>query len=505
MTATLSECQAHMRAAEDRPERMRDWLIRMINSGRFPGLEWLDEAKTIFRVPWIHAKKRGYCKERDAALFREWAVHSGKYRDEGDPTVWKINFRCAINGLKDILEMKDLQTEDCRVYKVLPSRSRRSQRKHRSRFPTTEPYCYPLQVSPGMWGSEDGSSCYQPPPPPAYISGIKMEFEPPTYPSQPHNTDIPAEQAYYYQHSPAVISPLVALPTIVPPFIPLRREDSPDSGYGQNSPAQPVPAENPFVASTSNINNACPFSMTTCNTPSSVSSFLGDRTTEHDEEILQLVGELEDAHPPATPPSPHPHSLSVRILYGSILVHKAGHPLHPRLPSLQWAPAQQIILPSNHPNHVAKDIFEAMTRGLVLEMVDNDIYATALCRTVVYYGSSACDQSYALEKEQRTKVFDYNNCFLPLLEKYALGQGPAPRPNVIFSLGQSWGPHRHAGQNLVSVVITHLPAEHAVRTVGLPSNIIVRDLLLDGPGSVEIEGASLEDLAAEAFLNQFSS
>ena len=218
-----------MRAAEDRPERMRDWLIRMINSGRFPGLEWLDEAKTIFRVPWIHAKKRGYCKERDAALFREWAVHSGKYRDEGDPTVWKINFRCAINGLKDILEMKDLQTEDCRVYKVLPSRSRRSQRKHRSRFPTTEPYCYPLQgtgkplvflvpqlqnktmfkdilmqrnvsfiyyfttVSPGMWGSEDGSSCYQPPPPPAYISGIKMEFEPPTYPSQPHNTDIPAE------------------------------------------------------------------------------------------------------------------------------------------------------------------------------------------------------------------------------------------------------------------------------------------------------------------------
>lgn len=148
MSVILSECQSHLRVgseAEDRPERMRDWLIRVINSGRFAGLEWLDDAKTIFRVPWIHAKKRGYCKERDAALFREWAVHSGKYRDEGDPTVWKINFRCAINGLKDILEMKDLQTEDCRIYKVLPSRSRRGQRKQRSRFPTTEPYCYPLQ------------------------------------------------------------------------------------------------------------------------------------------------------------------------------------------------------------------------------------------------------------------------------------------------------------------------------------------------------------------------
>ena len=60
-----------------RPERMRDWLVRMINSGQFPGLKWLDEDKMIFRVPWIHAKKRDYNMERDAALFREWAIHSG--------------------------------------------------------------------------------------------------------------------------------------------------------------------------------------------------------------------------------------------------------------------------------------------------------------------------------------------------------------------------------------------------------------------------------------------
>ena len=123
---------------DERPERMRDWIVRMVNSGRFHGLEWINNEKNVFRVPWIHAKKRGYCKERDAALFREWAIHSGKYRDESDPTVWKINFRCAINGLKDIMEIKDMQTEDCRVYKVLPSRSRR--RKPRRRFPNTEPY-----------------------------------------------------------------------------------------------------------------------------------------------------------------------------------------------------------------------------------------------------------------------------------------------------------------------------------------------------------------------------
>ena len=37
----------------------------------------MDQEKMVFRVPWVHAKKRDYNQERDAALFREWAIHSG--------------------------------------------------------------------------------------------------------------------------------------------------------------------------------------------------------------------------------------------------------------------------------------------------------------------------------------------------------------------------------------------------------------------------------------------
>lgn len=62
----------------ERPERMREWLVRMIDSGRFLGLEWMDHDMSIFRVPWVHAKKRDYNQERDAALFKEWAIHSGR-------------------------------------------------------------------------------------------------------------------------------------------------------------------------------------------------------------------------------------------------------------------------------------------------------------------------------------------------------------------------------------------------------------------------------------------
>ena len=90
----------------------------MINTGRFPGLEWINEEKTIFRVPWKHDYRK-----RDATIFREWAIRARKYREDGDPIAWKVNFRCALNGAKGIMEMKDLQEEDCRVYRVLPSQN----------------------------------------------------------------------------------------------------------------------------------------------------------------------------------------------------------------------------------------------------------------------------------------------------------------------------------------------------------------------------------------------
>lgn len=110
----------------ERPQRMKDWLIEQINSNSYDGLQWVDDEKTIFRVPWIHAKKRGYNPERDAALFRAWAKHTGKYKGEGDATTWKINFRCALNGLKDIVELKDNQTENFRMYRLLPDTKRRT-------------------------------------------------------------------------------------------------------------------------------------------------------------------------------------------------------------------------------------------------------------------------------------------------------------------------------------------------------------------------------------------
>jgi len=55
----------------------------------------------------------------------------GKYGDGSDVTTWKINFRCALNGLKDIIERKDLEEQDCRVYQMLPQLGSNRRRKRR--------------------------------------------------------------------------------------------------------------------------------------------------------------------------------------------------------------------------------------------------------------------------------------------------------------------------------------------------------------------------------------
>jgi len=157
-----------------------------------------------------------------------------------------------------------------------------------------------------------------------------------------------------------------------------------------------------------------------------------------------------------------------------------------------------IQLPMQHPHPLANDLFEAMRQGLLIEVNNNNIYATPLCRAVVYYGHSSTLQSQPLKKDQRTMVFDYNNTFRPALEHYALCKASPPTPCVVFSLGQPWGPGRHVAQNLISIIITHSLAKHDLNIVS--PNALAHDLLMDIPETGKIEKATL---GAEAHLSQF--
>ncbi|XP_010896668.1 interferon regulatory factor 2 [Esox lucius] len=119
--------------------RMRPWLEEQINSSLIPGLKWVNREKRIFQIPWMHAARHGWDLEKDAPLFKNWAIHTGKYQvgtDKPDPKTWKANFRCAMNSLPDIEEVKDKSikkgTNAFRVYKML-SPSERQNKKGKKR------------------------------------------------------------------------------------------------------------------------------------------------------------------------------------------------------------------------------------------------------------------------------------------------------------------------------------------------------------------------------------
>ncbi|XP_072534686.1 interferon regulatory factor 2a isoform X2 [Salminus brasiliensis] len=91
-------------------QRMRPWLEEQINSGKIQGLQWVNKEENIFQIPWMHAARHGWDLDKDAPLFMNWAIHTGKYHpgvDKPDPKTWKANFRCAMNSLPDIEEVKD--------------------------------------------------------------------------------------------------------------------------------------------------------------------------------------------------------------------------------------------------------------------------------------------------------------------------------------------------------------------------------------------------------------
>uniref|UniRef100_A0A8C8RVP1 Interferon regulatory factor 3 n=1 Tax=Pelusios castaneus TaxID=367368 RepID=A0A8C8RVP1_9SAUR len=101
------------------------WLREKLDRGFYPGVTWLDEARTQFRVPWKHGLRQDASSD-DFQLFRDWAIDSGSYRPGQDapaPSVWKRNFRSALNrkpGIRVLWDRSSDSADPHKVYEILP-------------------------------------------------------------------------------------------------------------------------------------------------------------------------------------------------------------------------------------------------------------------------------------------------------------------------------------------------------------------------------------------------
>ncbi|CAK6969250.1 interferon regulatory factor 9 [Scomber scombrus] len=106
--------------------RLRNWIVEQVSSGKYPGLMWDDDAKTMFRIPWKHAGKQDFRKDEDAAIFKAWAEFKGKLTEEGrdNPASWKTRLRCALNKspeFTEVMERAQLDiSEPYKVYRLVP-------------------------------------------------------------------------------------------------------------------------------------------------------------------------------------------------------------------------------------------------------------------------------------------------------------------------------------------------------------------------------------------------
>ncbi|XP_069124950.1 interferon regulatory factor 2-like isoform X2 [Argopecten irradians] len=90
-------------------QKMRPWLMNLLLHENVTGLSWLSKRERTFRISWRHAARQGWNPDKDADLFEKWARHTGKHMDNDvpDPKRWKANFRCALNSLPDVAEVKE--------------------------------------------------------------------------------------------------------------------------------------------------------------------------------------------------------------------------------------------------------------------------------------------------------------------------------------------------------------------------------------------------------------
>ena len=80
--------------------KLRQWLIDQIDSGKYPGLVWENDEKSIFRIPWKHAGKQDYNREEDAALFKVGLsrVGFGAVGRAGALACWDGSAGCPLPG-----------------------------------------------------------------------------------------------------------------------------------------------------------------------------------------------------------------------------------------------------------------------------------------------------------------------------------------------------------------------------------------------------------------------
>ncbi|KAM4033673.1 interferon regulatory factor 8-like isoform 2-T3 [Anomaloglossus baeobatrachus] len=373
------------------PLRLKEWLILQIDSGKYPGLQWENEEKTMFKIPWKHAAKHNYKEEEDAALFKAWAKHKGKFREgsKEDPSVWKTRLRCALNKSPDFKEVLDSGQDFGEPYKL---------------------YSIVSDPPPKTYeGSKEAIKKLREEPPrieePLRIPMIKMENE--------------------MMEGLLTTDGSSKLPKL----------------KGFYSPIEGGSFPSPVIFKTQNIDHKVAEMSETAIIPSSSSSsdyWLHVRLYYQGKLVTEVTTQAAEGCRivPLSLPE-HEHNL------GS-LHHLEDIPLPPpqMLPDV-LSPEMQIVV---------KKLLLHLDKGVLLWVAPDGVYIKRQCQVRVYWSGPLApntDQPNKLEREKTCKVLD-TECFMNELHMFVKHTGPEPQYQIQLCFGEEYPGSTPSSKKLIT-------------------------------------------------------
>jgi hypothetical protein len=196
----------------------------------------------------------------------------------------------------------------------------------------------------------------------------------------------------------------------------------------------------------------------------------------------QFIGPYDPLTPPqnATPPS-GPSAVQISVYYNGVhraiqtiaCPHAGCRIFSDVVPQGSLTPHEidvqlKAAFPFELPHEArAQHILEKIGRGLLLEIVNGDVYLRNHTQMPCFYGSSPAPVSHvnAIGPEMQEHIFSFAS-FKEALSQGVLPDNP-PSPFVAISLGQPWGQGSPLSHASVTIVVTVLQAQSELQRLRL--------------------------------------
>lgn len=380
-------------------QRLRPFLEAQINGGKIQGLCWLNKEKTKFRIPWWHGGKPDWNPEH-GQIFKEWAVHTGRYRegiDEADWVSWKTRLRCALNKAQDIVECKAesrVKAEDYDPYKVYELRPRQPAKKKAA---TAGSHVIADTAASSVVQGAPANA-----PVPTFVNNYKLASDDQIQERMPSDLNEVHTSELYQPETEVEVSQM----SVTEADVELLLNDL-DHQLAQRQASNDM--ELVLFYSNKSVWNQHVENTNGCR----IYYGDGDLTNHFDSLPVSLVS----------------------TIFGENNADTFWLP-----------PVDGLLSDDKMVPHVQTVLERGMLRGVLLQCRNSNIIAYRLCKCSIFYASSLGTagepvklplvlRDSVTDSVEPTVIFDYKSWFLPALNEFALNGGPPPDPRVFLLIG----------------------------------------------------------------------